>query len=298
MVSSRYGNCITFNKKAKGAEILQTSRTGFGGGLVLDLQLESLQYTAISHTYGVKVVVHDPDEKPCLEEEGFIASPGYETSISLKQTVFRRLPPPYKDKCSNYETEALIKSKSGCIRACLQNKNFAKCGCIDPTFSADTDLDANMTLHSDARKESVRERCNLANKTQSCCLDEVLDSMAGSGPVCECPLPCTSVSYSGLVSRSALAKEMLHLKLNNCRSFDPETLYKEENVRLNIFYSTLEKYVYQQHPRWDGSTLLSYVGNQFALWLGLSMATFFEFVEKIIFLFKNLIYRVSLSVRN
>ncbi|GBM60450.1 hypothetical protein AVEN_117966-1 [Araneus ventricosus] len=98
-----------------------------------------------------------------LEEEGFISSPGYETSISLKQAVFRRLPPSFKDKCFSYEIETILKCENSCIRACLQNENLATCGCIVPTLLADSDRNANMTLHSknSERKNSAHEPCSL-----------------------------------------------------------------------------------------------------------------------------------------
>ncbi|GIY23751.1 acid-sensing ion channel 4 [Caerostris darwini] len=101
----RYGNCFSFNKALQNAESLRTTQTGFGSGLLLKLNLLSVFYSSTSHTVGAKVVVHDPKETPNVEEDGFILLPGYETSISLQQTVHRRLPDPYKDHCFDYGSQ-------------------------------------------------------------------------------------------------------------------------------------------------------------------------------------------------
>ncbi|GIY83157.1 degenerin mec-10 [Caerostris extrusa] len=127
-INFRYGNCITINKKYqdKEHEIFRTSNTGVGSGLILKLNLETEYYLPSTHTVGAKVIIHDPSEDPNPEEEGYILTPGYENLISVRQTIVQRLPAPYKDHCTDYETEetASIKNKNECIRACIQGHNF------------------------------------------------------------------------------------------------------------------------------------------------------------------------------
>ncbi|GFS51861.1 acid-sensing ion channel 4 [Trichonephila clavipes] len=104
-VHHRFGNCITFNKKVEGKELLQVSETGINSGLILHLNLRSCKSLPTVHIQGAKVIIHDPSEIPSPEEDGFIVGPGYEAIISLKQTIMRRLPLPYKDRCLNYKAE-------------------------------------------------------------------------------------------------------------------------------------------------------------------------------------------------
>ncbi|XP_055932779.1 degenerin mec-10-like [Argiope bruennichi] len=178
----RYGNCITFNKRRKDAHLLTTAKTGPGTGLVLDLSVNIGDYWRYTESIGVRVVIHDPDATPSSEDEGFNVSPGYEISISLKQTVNHRLPAPFKDKCFNYKVgeKSSASNKNECIRACIQAQNYAQCGCIDQTLTVTNDLSP----------------CNLLNNTEMCCLNEVLDNMANIGPICDCFLPCKSVQYN------------------------------------------------------------------------------------------------------
>ncbi|XP_055925560.1 degenerin mec-10-like [Argiope bruennichi] len=276
----RYGNCIAFNRRSE--EPLLISRTGPDSGLTLNLKLESIYYLPTSETYGAKVVIHHPDEIPNPEEAGFAVSPGYETSIALKETDVHRLPAPYKDECLHYKGEDSVsfkRSKNSCIRACIQKQNFEECGCVDPTLSVLEDL----------------KPCSLINETEVCCLNEVLNTMSLSRSTCGCPLPCLSVQYNGVLSRSKLREETLFLDINRCKDIDPFRDYKEENVRLKIFYSSLQIRVYQQLPRWEDWSFLSFIGNELALWLGISMAAVFQVFEKMTLFLKKIYLKHQLS---
>ncbi|XP_055927981.1 degenerin mec-10-like [Argiope bruennichi] len=317
----RYGNCITFNKRNPHASSsLRTSETGIGSGLILKLNLESVFYQPITHTVGAKIVVHEPSEYPNPEGDGYIISPGYETLISLKQSVFHRLPAPYQDKCRDYKSEkrTFMMSKNQCIRSCIQQENVAKCGCIDQTLAVMDDLIP----------------CDITNEKQSCCLDEVLDEMSRFGPTCNCPLPCSSVYYNENLSRSILPFDNMTEISDSSRSepdilddsesieYDPidfETydsveediddknaneindskesynvtcVYNKQHIRINVFYSVLEKQVYKQRPRWRVSELLSYLGNELGIWLGLSLVVIMEFLEKISIFLKNILFAI------
>ncbi|XP_055938173.1 degenerin mec-4-like [Argiope bruennichi] len=280
----RFGNCITFNKGTEDTEPLKVSQTGVESGLVLKLHLETDQYQPTTHTVGARMMLHDPYTTPSAEEEGFIISPGYETSVSLKQTVVSRLPAPYTDKCLDYknQTSFFASNRNECIRKCIQNQNFKKCGCIDQTLAVLDDLTA----------------CNLMDVTESCCLDDALEDMSHNGSSCDCPLPCTTVLYNEELSRSLLFANFTSenftkdpspgkqpVKSNDLKNSGIN--YRKENLRVKIFYSSLGRRVYEQRPQWDIVELLSYLGNEIGLWLGLSAATLFEILEKLTVLIKR-----------
>ncbi|GFT99640.1 acid-sensing ion channel 1, partial [Nephila pilipes] len=231
---------------------------GAGSGLILKLNLETDKYASITHTKGAIITIHNPEEIPNPEENGFIVSPGYETSISLRQTVVRRLPAPYKDRCLNYKSKANeYSNKNECIRSCVQDHNFEKCRCIDPTLVI-------------KRNKKI---CNLKNMTKICCLDEVLKYLTYNGPVCDCPLPCNSVHYNEKVSKALLPRT------------HPG---KTSSMKLNVFYSSLERQVYEYRPKFDFPEFLSYLANMLGLWLGLSLVAVFELFEKLLICAKYL----------
>ncbi|KAF8793272.1 Polypeptide N-acetylgalactosaminyltransferase like protein [Argiope bruennichi] len=248
-----YGNCLTFNKRSTETDVLQTSISGAGSGLILLLNLETDLYLDTTHTLGARVIIHDPDHEPDSEESEFIVSPGYETVISLQQVIHYRLPSPYKDHCKNYDFQdkSFRYSKNDCIRACIQNQYFERCECIDKSLTDIKDLEA----------------CDVMNKTQICCLDAVQDNMSSHGSICSCPLPCRLVTYKAKLSRSLLPPTNI-LKRGQKFKRDARRHLNMNNVRVNIFYSNMERFVYRQRAEWSLAELLSYVGNEIGLWLG------------------------------
>ncbi|GFS85668.1 amiloride-sensitive sodium channel subunit delta [Nephila pilipes] len=267
-INYRYGNCITFNERIQGIEPLQISETGFSSGLVMKLNIETCYYLPNTHTRGVRVVIHNPTEIPKPEEDGFNLSPGYETTISLRQQIIHRLPSPYKDHCIHYKAQenSTSNNKIECIRTCIQKYNFANCHCIDPTLTVVNNF----------------KPCNLINETESCCLDDVLNVMVQNRTMCECPMPCTSIYYSEILSTARLPSETLFVDENtDLFEIVKEMRFRYESVRLNVFYSSLERHVYTQQPKFQQAELLSYLGNELALWLGLSLVAIAEFIEKL-----------------
>ncbi|KAG8174739.1 hypothetical protein JTE90_021289 [Oedothorax gibbosus] len=99
--SLRYGNCFTFNKaESNSSRRLMTSKTGYRSGLHMTLDVRSRDYLPTSHTIGARVIVHPSSSDPDRENLGINISPGFETSISLKQSHISRLEYPYQDRCA------------------------------------------------------------------------------------------------------------------------------------------------------------------------------------------------------
>ncbi|GIX86162.1 FMRFamide-activated amiloride-sensitive sodium channel [Caerostris extrusa] len=134
-LSIEFGNCFTFNGKyGIDAGPLQTPYIGPNSGLELTLNLKSPDYSPITASVGARVVINKADSQPNPEDHGINISPGFETSVALKQTSIHRLPHPYRDKCRSYEKQSLDYSKDqeDCIRKCMQKVNLHRCGCVDP----------------------------------------------------------------------------------------------------------------------------------------------------------------------
>ncbi|GBN28604.1 Degenerin-like protein asic-1 [Araneus ventricosus] len=261
-MSFRYGNCITFNKRNEGMKPLLISETGYKSGLHMELNLNIDENLNTTHTIGAKIIIHEPTENPNPEEDGFIVSPGYEFTVSLKQTVYRRLSAPYKDHCFNYDSQGdnAMRSKNACIRTCIQRKNFENCGCIDQTLGVMSEL----------------KPCNFTNYTEACCLDKVLDIMSRNGPACNCNLPCRSIYYNEMMSKSRLrSSEFCEV---DSEGF-PFCFHLRNHLKLNVYYSSLERHVYEQRAKWDPTELASFIGNELGLWLGLSLMIIFEILE-------------------
>ncbi|GFS43698.1 amiloride-sensitive sodium channel subunit beta [Nephila pilipes] len=267
--SVRYGNCFSFNK-FNGLSLAAADKTLFENfkGLEITLNAEIRQYVSISRTVGFRIVIHDPAEEPDPEENGIYIIPGYETNILLRQTLIKRLPAPYKDQCVFYSsTSQFGKSQALCMQACVQEYNFAKCGCIEPQFLTVSD----------------RRLCNVTNSTDVCCLDSVLNHLAVYGTDCECPLPCISTYFNELVTKSIWpSKASFYKGKTNVTEKDLKH-YRASHAKINIFFTTLGRTVYEQTPMFHESEIFSHLGGEFGLWLGLSLVALFEFLESLIY---------------
>ncbi|GIY16693.1 acid-sensing ion channel 1C [Caerostris darwini] len=178
ILNPRYGNCFT----NKFTNLVTTTRSEGSTGLEMILNVEPDDYLPISHTVGARIVIHSPSDNPNPEDNGINIIPGYETIIYLRQTVMRRLPAPYKDRCVSYQNnqDRLMKSQTLCMQACIQQYNYKECGCVEPSLPAKLSM----------------KRCNATNTSEICCLDDVMNQLAIHGTDCECPLSCNSTYYN------------------------------------------------------------------------------------------------------
>ncbi|KAF8793543.1 Degenerin mec-10 like protein [Argiope bruennichi] len=280
-LNMRYGNCFTFNQlNGDFQNVLIETSVGPSNGLEMSLSIEPDQYLSISHTTGIRIAVHDPSDEPNPEDKGITIAPGFETHVALKQTVMRRLPAPYKDECVFYgdETRSLMKSRTLCVQACIQEYNFAKCGCIEPTF---------WTM-------SPYKHCNTTNSAEMNCLDSLVKDLATHGADCQCPPPCLSKHYNEQITKALWpsSASFLEKNISNISEASLE-LYRKYHARVRIFFSTLERSVYEQTGMFHDSEMLSNLGGEFALWLGLSLFVLCELMEAFFFLVNYLMCDVK-----
>ncbi|CAG0901447.1 unnamed protein product, partial [Darwinula stevensoni] len=104
-VASGYGICYTFNSNfntndSKAGKRI-SSLTGSDYGLSLELYLDQDDYMSnvVSESAGVRVVVHDNDQLPIPDEQGFYLRPNTHTTMALTKVNITRLPEPYQSRC-------------------------------------------------------------------------------------------------------------------------------------------------------------------------------------------------------
>ncbi|GFQ93707.1 acid-sensing ion channel 1C [Trichonephila clavata] len=261
----QYGNCFTFNSfngfsvTAEEMTFAENSK-----GLELVLNAEVNQYISISHKIGFRIVIHDASEESNPEENGMNIIPGYQTNILLRRTLTKRLPAPYKDHCMFYSiNKPFVGSQTLCMQACIQEYNYAKCGCIESSF---------ITL-------SGRRQCNIKNSTDVCCLNKVLHHLSVHGTNCECALPCVSTYYNQISTGSIWPSKASFFKEKANTTKQDWKNYRASHAKVNVFFSTLDRSVYEQNPLFHESEIFSHLGGEFGLWLGLSLVALFELLE-------------------
>lgn len=274
--SLKYGNCYTFNKfSAEDDTVLKTSTVGIMSGLDMTVNFDPDSYLDVSAGVGARVVIHDPREDPNPEEEGVNIGPGFETTLAIKQTCSSRLPAPYKDQCVVYGENEEVKgnNRNDCVRSCIQEENYARCSCINPTLPRIKDYNY----------------CKMTNLTEVCCLDANLKAMAIKGLPCKCPLPCFSFAYDSKLSTATWPSGQSYFNsfCSTCHDNDEELqIVRQSQGKLKVYYSTLKRTIYEQKEMFQDSELFSHLGGQMGLWLGLSIVAAFELLENVIFICK------------
>ncbi|GBM06930.1 Degenerin mec-10, partial [Araneus ventricosus] len=275
-LNMRYGNCYTFNRLNgifKDAQMVNFA--GSIKALEMTLSIKPEQYLSTSHTVGMRILIHEPSDEPNPEYNGFNIIPGYETHISLKQTEVQRLPAPYKDKCVLYGgvEKPLVKSQTHCMQACIQEYNFAKCGCIEPDFWS-------------AAKYNV---CDIKNSTDVDCLNSLINELSMQGTNCKCPPPCFAKHYNEQITRALWPSKAYYLQNRGKIYKNSYKTYRKSHARVRIFFSTLEKSTFEQKAMFQEPEMFSCLGGEFGLWLGLSLFVFCELIDILLFLVGHLL---------
>uniref|UniRef100_A0A8B9Z9M8 Sodium channel epithelial 1 subunit delta n=1 Tax=Buteo japonicus TaxID=224669 RepID=A0A8B9Z9M8_9AVES len=130
-----FGSCYTFN--SKGTDSFWTAtKPGIPYGLSLILRAEQKDHIPLLSTVaGVKVMIHNHNQTPFLEHEGFDIRPGIATTIGIQQDEVNRLGGNY-GKCTTNGNDVNVKllynnsyTLQACLHSCFQHIMVRKCGC-------------------------------------------------------------------------------------------------------------------------------------------------------------------------
>ncbi len=140
-INSQYMNCYTFKDNRSDVSTIK-NKVGAEFGLSLILKgperHQALKYYEMysntGNIYGLRISIHEPGTPPNIQETGFEISPGFSTSIGLKQETFERLQTPE----SSCQAEEWISTSSGdfkktfntCIQSCTLEFIKRKCSCV------------------------------------------------------------------------------------------------------------------------------------------------------------------------
>ncbi|EGW13021.1 Amiloride-sensitive sodium channel subunit gamma [Cricetulus griseus] len=122
-----YGNCYTFNNR-ENATILSTSMGGSEYGLQVILYINEDEYNPflVSST-GAKVLIHQQNEYPFIEDVGTEIETAMSTSIGMHLTESFKLSEPYS-QCTEDGSDVPITNIYNAAYS-LQTKMVEKCGC-------------------------------------------------------------------------------------------------------------------------------------------------------------------------
>ncbi|XP_041375089.1 degenerin-like protein asic-1 [Gigantopelta aegis] len=295
-LNHKYGNCFTFN----GQDNTVNVTTQFSGpvyGLSLELYIEQTEYIgALSPAAGVRVLIHPRNSMPFPEDQGISIPPGYETSIGIRKVDIGRLPAPH-GSCAIEGKEpdlyVLYKnttySKLSCMKSCYQRLSILHCGCAVPFFYVvgETNI-CDMT-------KTDKEKCvkNLPEIQEQAFIQCDLD----------CPQPLrisfdfSEVKYETTLSSAQWPSNQyantmtMRVQQSNYLFMGTTMDTGKQFAKLQVYYQDLMFEKIEQKKAYESPNLISDVGGQLGLWLGLSAITIGELFSFIISLAKALIVR-------
>ncbi|CAI4228113.1 unnamed protein product [Auanema sp. JU1783] len=276
---STYGICHKFNFNG----FYVSSRAGPLYGLRLVLKVDQSQYLPWTEASGVVINIHAQDEVPYPDVLGYFAPPGTASSMGVRFLTTTRCPHPY-GTCTtqshlqsdhfdgNYAVEA-------CFRSCLQAKIVAECGCYDPSYP-----------HADGISSCSVDDTTLMAANMDC-IEGVTGTTSSFNVIrdCSCPQPCEVETYSVTVSTAkwpsnAYTPNECNEK-NNTKWLTKKQCvewYRENTLLVEIYYERMNYQVLSESPAYSLVNLVSDIGGQVGLFLGMSIISLIEFAFLII----------------
>ncbi|CAD5121661.1 DgyrCDS10151 [Dimorphilus gyrociliatus] len=296
----KYGNCFTFNPDGK----LEATQSGSRFGLKTRIFLQQEEYIdSLSNNVGLKVVVHDYNDVPFPEEEGFGIAPGKVNEVGLFRRERILSKPPYGDcrdmsaedeKLSAYKlvSGSFSYNKLACTKTCLQKEIISKCKCANYKYPTSGKAFNNMgKFHScDVNPSSTEGSC-LRNVER-----DYLDGKLNCTRSDVCPPKCHNIYYKTTLSGTqwpsigheetvawnvALWDQAALVKFKRMNNLEKNQYMSKNAMEFEIFLQSMKYQVIETTPAYTPIDLLSDLGGQIGLWMGLSIITVFEIGEVI-----------------
>lgn len=282
-VFTKLGLCYTFNSGEK-EPVMNSNSTGTRSGLTLVLDINQLEYVSSNNfDAGVKVAVHPQSEPPRPDDIGVGVPPGRNAFISIRQ---REIVDNTRRNCRaesdlsnlNFLANEYNYSISSCRVDCLLTSTSDNCGCnvASDIFPPDNEV------------YKQRPQCNL---TDICCQVEQYRVSQD----CDCPSACSSKTYDIFSSYSAFPAQYALSDLNALLREDITALVENDLLSVNVYFETLNIETQTTSDAYGAVALLSDIGGQLGLFLGISVISIMELATWIIDEVKNRVFGKTLS---
>ncbi|XP_071964501.1 epithelial sodium channel subunit gamma-like [Antedon mediterranea] len=288
----QYGNCYTFNNGVENP-VLTTSRPGPNYGLSLELFVDQDEYMeGMTDAAGFRVSVHEPNVMPFPEDDGLSIGPGQRSSLATRVLEMDRLGSPWGD-CTDanlYTTKDIFincynvkYSKQACERSCYQYAVIEACDCADTHFPFPPEV-----------LTRIRPCDTEANINHRKCIGDMERKYDENDLRCNCNQTCHDTVYMPSVTQSewpALGYETtLYNRVQErnyaIRSRGTDTLtaaqwIKRNVAKLDVYFMEFNYQYIKQSPATSVMDLLSNIGGQLGLWIGVSVVTLMEMMQLI-----------------
>ena len=288
--------------------------------------------SAVSASEGVRVVIHPPHTEPYPFTEGYDVPPGFSASFGIKPRRNIRIGPPHGN-CSDrnpFDPSSVRYRLMSCQKMCLQHYIIETCNCTDvglPRFHKSevplcrSDADFPDSCYENSTEECLhalldmhkRIRCVRTTKAK-------ISKNTTAMEACQCFPPCDEVAYDVSYSLSkwpasgyegdaayydVFGIEEFSERFNKTETMGKFKLFNEyfsvENreqtmknfARLNVYIADSNVVKTQESEDYTRNQLVSDIGGQLGLWVGISIITLTEVLELICDLFRFFTFSYS-----
>eukprot|EP00057_Strongylocentrotus_purpuratus_P023622 XP_011678096.1 PREDICTED: amiloride-sensitive sodium channel subunit beta-like [Strongylocentrotus purpuratus] len=275
-----YGSCYTFNSGYTKVP-LRSTEIGPIYGLAIELFIDQEEYiSTLQSSAGIRIIIHDPNEMPFPEDSGSTLAPGRQTSIGLTKVAVHQLDYPYTTCTNDFPNDNIfqerfphtIYSVLACEKNCLFKYIKQECNCADARY----------------RYNETIETCDF-DLNEDDCVRNATARYINREVICGCRTPCRKNSYKESISEAIwpndahrptvlagirqLSDDLRNKIANNTEFIDTNV------VKVIVYFSSLEYENFYQTADYTVYDLISALGGQVGLWIGVSVLTVFEFVE-------------------
>lgn len=273
----------------------------------------------VSASEGVRVVIHPPKTQPFPFTEGYDVPPGFSASFGIKPRKNIRIGSPHGNctEQNPFDPEQTQNYRSiSCQKMCLQNHIIKQCNCMDLSLPKVPNRNVKscrtMDFFSDSCMMNASQKClqnllDLYEKAQ--CARKTREYVTSNGQLkenCECFPPCSEVLYDVSYSLSkwptagyegdAVYLDVFYIGNFTARFINTEKYntvkdyflsnndsHREERMkdfaRLNVYIADSNVIKTEESPDYSTNQLVSDIGGQLGLWVGISIITLTEFLE-------------------
>ncbi|KAM5151987.1 epithelial sodium channel subunit gamma isoform 1-T2 [Mantella aurantiaca] len=272
-----YGNCYTFNDASR-ENLFVSSMGGAEAGLKLHIYIDEEEYNPYLVTAaGAKILVHDQDDYPFIEESGTELETAVETSIGMQLTESSKLSSPYSE-CTIDGTDVPVPNLYNktytyqiCLYSCFQLEMVKSCGCG----------------HYDQPLPDGAKYCNIEeNPSWIYCYFKLHKQFVQEELGCQemCRESCSFKEWTfkrSVASWPAVKSEEWTLRVLSWElaSKLDKNLTKFDLANLGIFYQDLNLKTIAESPSSSLPNLLANFGGQLGLWMSCSMVCVLEIAE-------------------
>ncbi|XP_065666594.1 acid-sensing ion channel 1C isoform X1 [Hydra vulgaris] len=263
-VLTDFGLCYTFNPGTPEYPLLKVHRAGVDFGLRLQLNVQQDQYYGILRdSSGFKVMIHDQNEPPLINELGFAIHPGMHTFCSIRKTKVLNLPLPWETACEDKKPDGSKKyTKSACLMKCRAEFIISICKCRSFQHAGQAPV---------CLPHEIRD-----------CVRPAIATFMNESDHCECPVPCEKIRYQTQLSYAQMPAKHYSEALAKLKHIDEERMrhfLRDNLLELDLYFEEMTTQVIQQVPAYDEESLFGDIGGQVGLFLGASMLTILEIVD-------------------